>query len=118
MKSLLHKSFLYKRCAFNFKLLHLRCQSEDDNVKNAKLTFDILKQGSNSQVSTNVSNTQGLLVGGGMLKFSIDQHIRLYCIFCNCIVICLHTEHYGVHMNSLKGVRAFQIELEFGNVGF
>ena len=76
MKSLLHKSFLYKRCAFTFKLLHLRCQSDDDKVKNAKLTCDILKQGPNSQVSTNVSNTQGLPGGGGMLKFSIDQHIR------------------------------------------
>ena len=75
-KSLLHKSFLYKRCAFTFKLLRLLCQSEDDNVKSTKLTFDILKQGSNSQVCTNVSNTQGLPVGGGMLKFSIDQHIR------------------------------------------
>ena len=75
-KSLLHKSFLYKRCAFTFKLLRLLCQSEDDNVTNTKLTFDILKQGSNSQVCTNVSNTQGLPMGGGMLKFSIDQHIR------------------------------------------
>ena len=64
-KSLLHKSFLYKRSAFTFKLLRLLCQSEDDNVKSTKLTFDILKQGSNSQVCTNVSNTQGLPVGGG-----------------------------------------------------
>ena len=26
-------------------------------------------------------------------------------------------QHLGVHMNSLKRVRAFQIELEFGSVG-
>ena len=34
------------------------------------------------------------------------------------IVICFPTEHLGVHKNSLKCVRAFQIELEFGSVGF
>ena len=34
------------------------------------------------------------------------------------IVICLPTEHLKVHKNSLKRVRAFQIELEFGSVGF
>ena len=34
------------------------------------------------------------------------------------IVICLPTEHLKVHKNSLKHVRAFQIELEFGSVGF
>ena len=28
------------------------------------------------------------------------------------IVICLHTEHLGVHKNSLKRFRAFQIDLE------
>ena len=33
------------------------------------------------------------------------------------IVICLTTEHLKVHENSLKRVRAFQIELEFGRVG-
>ena len=32
-------------------------------------------------------------------------------------VICLPTEHQGVHKNSLKRVRAFQIELEFESVG-
>ena len=34
------------------------------------------------------------------------------------IVICLPMVHYGVHKNSLKRVRAFQIELEFESVGF
>ena len=34
------------------------------------------------------------------------------------IVICLRTEYFGVHKNSLKRVRVFQIELEFGSVGF
>ena len=34
------------------------------------------------------------------------------------IVICLPTEHLGVHENSLKRLPAFQIELEFGSVGF
>ena len=36
---------------------------------------------------------------------------------CN-FVICLPTEHLGVLKNLLKRVRAFQIELEFGSVGF
>ena len=30
----------------------------------------------------------------------------------------LPTKHLRVHMNSFKRVRAFQIELEFGSVGF
>ena len=34
------------------------------------------------------------------------------------IAFCSPTKHLGVPMNSLKRVRAFQIELEFGNVGF
>ena len=33
-------------------------------------------------------------------------------------VICLPKEHLGVLKNSLKRVRAFQIELEFGSIGF
>ena len=33
-------------------------------------------------------------------------------------IACLPTKHIGVHMNSFKRVRAFQIELEFGSVGF
>ena len=37
MKSLLCKPFLYKRCAFTFKLLHLRCQPDDDNIKKSKI---------------------------------------------------------------------------------
>ena len=37
---------------------------------------------------------------------------------CTVIVSCLPTENLGVHNNSLKRVRALQIELEFGNVGF
>ena len=36
----------------------------------------------------------------------------------NVNVICLPTEHQGVHKNSFRNVRAFRIELEFGNVGF
>ena len=36
----------------------------------------------------------------------------------NCKIACLPTKHLGVHMNSFKRVRAFQIELEFGSVGF
>ena len=31
---------------------------------------------------------------------------------------CLPTKHMEGHMNSFKRVRAFQIELEFGSVGF
>ena len=34
------------------------------------------------------------------------------------IAICLPTEHLGVLKNSLKRVRVFQIELEFGSVSF
>ena len=34
------------------------------------------------------------------------------------VIACLPTKHIGVHMNSFKRVRAFQIELEFGSVGF
>ena len=34
------------------------------------------------------------------------------------IVICLLTKHLGVLKYSLNCVRAFQIELEFGSVGF
>ena len=30
----------------------------------------------------------------------------------------LPTKHLRVHMNSFKSVREFQIELEFGSVGF
>ena len=37
-------------------------------------------------------------------------------IFVN--VICLPTEHQRAQENSFKDVRAFQIELEFRNVGF
>ena len=36
----------------------------------------------------------------------------------NVNVICLPREHQGVHKNSFRNVCAFQIELEFGNVGF
>ena len=35
-----------------------------------------------------------------------------------CFAFFLPTKHIGVHMNSFKRVRAFQIELEFGSVGF
>ena len=34
------------------------------------------------------------------------------------IRICLATDYLGVLVNSLKRVRAFQIELEFESVGF
>ena len=44
--------------------------------KKRKIDMWHTQAGSNSQVSTNVSNTQGLPGGGGMLKFPIDQHIR------------------------------------------
>ena len=37
---------------------------------------------------------------------------------CIVIVICIPTEHLRVHNNSLKRVRAFKIELEFGNIVF
>ena len=40
------------------------------------------------------------------------------CLLINIIVICLPTEHLGVQENSWKRVRAFQVELEFGSVGF
>ena len=33
-------------------------------------------------------------------------------------IACLPTKHLGVHVNSFKRVRAFQIELDFGSVGF
>ena len=42
----------------------------------------------------------------------------IYIVIIIVIVICLPTEHLGVHKNSLIRVRAFQIELEFGSVGF
>ena len=32
--------------------------------------------------------------------------------------MCLATDYLGVLVNSLKRVRAFQMELEFGSVGF
>ena len=35
-----------------------------------------------------------------------------------CLFVCLPRKHLRVLMNSLKRVRAFQIELEFGSVGF
>ena len=31
---------------------------------------------------------------------------------------CLPTKHIGAHIKSFKSVRTFQIELEFGSVGF
>ena len=34
------------------------------------------------------------------------------------LIACLPTKHLGVYMKSFKRVRAFQIELEFGSVGF
>ena len=34
------------------------------------------------------------------------------------IVICLPTEHLGIHKNSLKQIRAFRIKLEFESVRF
>ena len=37
---------------------------------------------------------------------------------CNKIVICLPREHLRVLKNALKCVCTFQIELEFGSVGF
>ena len=37
---------------------------------------------------------------------------------CNKIVICLPREHLRVVKNSLKCVCTFQIEVEFGSVGF
>ena len=33
-------------------------------------------------------------------------------------IACLPRKHIGVHMNLFKHVRVFQIELEFGSVGF
>ena len=36
----------------------------------------------------------------------------------NCKFAVLPTKHLRVHINSFKRVRAFQIELEFGSVGF
>ena len=33
-------------------------------------------------------------------------------------MICLPTEHLGMLKHSLKSIRAFLIELEFGSVGF
>ena len=40
--------------------------------------------------------------------------VKLYSL----ILICLPMKHLGVLMNSFKRVRALQIELEFGSVGF
>ena len=37
---------------------------------------------------------------------------------CNLFVICLPTKQLGVRMNLFKHVCVFQIELEFGSVGF
>ena len=39
-------------------------------------------------------------------------------INCKLQIAFLPTKHLRVHMNSFKRVRAFQIELEFGGVGF
>ena len=39
-------------------------------------------------------------------------------INCKLKIAFLPKKHLRVHMNSLKRVRAFQIELEFGGVGF
>ena len=50
------------------------------------------------------------------LKDFSDAAPRLYCP-CT-ILICLPTKHLGVLKNSFNRVRAFQIELEFGSVGF
>ena len=45
------------------------------------------------------------------MKCAKKKKFKLY-------IACLTTKHIGVHMNSFKRVRAFQIELEFGSVGF
>ena len=41
-------------------------------------------------------------------------------MYCNCVIVvmCLPMEHLGVHENSLKRVCVFQIEFEFGSLGF
>ena len=44
--------------------------------------------------------------------------IYVQALSCIVIVICIPREHLRVHNNSLKRVRAFKIELEFGNVVF
>ena len=43
---------------------------------------------------------------------------KVYEINCNCNCNLFPTEHLGVHKNSLKRIRAFQIELEFESVRF
>jgi len=54
-----------------------------------------------------------------LVCFKIKVKVKsLYIVNVLEIVICLPTDHLGVHENSLKRVRAFQIELELGSVGF
>ena len=55
---------------------------------------------------------QGFYTALPCLFIKVMQHIVKK------IVICLPMEHLGVLINSLKRVRAFQIELEFESVGF
>ena len=42
--------------------------------------------------------------------------LKINPFYCNCNLFPM--EHLGVHKNLVKYVRAFQIDLEFGSVGF
>ena len=53
-----------------------------------------------------------------LLDFPRPPPVTCFPALVNVNVICLPTEHQGVHKNSFRNVPAFQIELEFGNVGF
>ena len=43
-----------------------------------------------------------------------DKSEYIFTLFQLYSLICLHAKHLGILMNSLKRLRAFQIELEFG----
>ena len=54
----------------------------------------------------------------GQIQATNDDKGYRYSSPSSVIVICLLPKHLGVLMNSFKRVHAFQIELEFGSVGF
>ena len=54
----------------------------------------------------------------GQIQARNDDIRYRYSSLSSVIVICLLPKHLGVLMSSFKRFHAFQIELEFGSVGF
>ena len=54
----------------------------------------------------------------GQIQARNDNIGYRYSSLSSVIIICLLPKHLGVLMNSFKRVHAFQIELDFGSVGF